>query len=119
MELTLEKMKQEVEWLRGEISQLRSQLYSESRKEKRLRAMLKALASNPIISKVEAADILMVSTRHLQRIRDEIGLKWKQNGRDSYYYLESIVIAIYKFHLPWNKRAYEKIKARVSDLPTA
>lgn len=113
----LENFKREVEIIKGEISRLREQLSTETRKEKQLRAMLKALAANPIISKSEAADILCVSERHLQRIREDIGLKWKQNGRDSYYFLESIVIAIYKFQLPWNRKAFERVQARVKNLP--
>lgn len=113
----LDNFKQEVEFIKGEISRLRELVTSESRKERKLRAMLKALAANPVITKAEAASILCVSERHLQRIREDIGLKWKQNGRDSNYFLESIVVAIYKHQLPWSRKAFERVQARVSNLP--
>lgn len=115
---TLAQLHEEVKSLKGEVSQLRALVNNEQKKKKREEEERSKMAEEALVSKVDAADILMVSPRHLQRIRHKIGLRWKKNGRDSYYYMESILYAIRTHKLPWNSRVYEKVRTRVLTYPT-
>ncbi len=116
-------MEQDINTVLSEMSQLRTELshitelltkYEKPKKEKETRP---PLPHNPRVSKDEAASILLVSPRQLQRIRKKIGLKWRMEGRDSVYFLESIVNAICHHQLPWNPAAYDQIISRITKLP--
>lgn len=75
---TLAQLHEEVKSLKGEISRLRALVNNEQKKKKREEEERTKMAEEALVSKVDAADILMVSPRHLRRIRHKIGLRWKR-----------------------------------------
>lgn len=111
-EKNINDLHKEMTEMRDEVTQIKAML---SGKKEREAAEKKS--ANHKVTKVEAADILFVSPRHLQRIRVSLGLKWMVRGNTSYYYLKNIVEAIQNFDLPWNCKAYEKVISRISKLP--
>lgn len=116
-------MEQDINTVISEMSQLRSELsritelLTRYEKPKKAKEDRPTLPHNPKVSKDEAAAILLVSPRQLQRIRKKIGLKWRMEGRESMYLLESIVNAICYHQLPWNPAVYDKILTRITKLP--
>lgn len=72
---------------------------------------------HPLIPRIRvrkqiAADILIISPRHLQRVRKRFKFTCVKIGRDTYYFLDEIVNAILEFDLPYNEKVFEKEKAR-------
>ena len=117
---TYESLKSEVAGMRGELSRVLEYLMAKEEKERKAREKQEAgpqMPVRPIVTKEEAAAILLVSPRHLQRIRKRLGLKWKKVGRETHYYLKEIVEAIHATQCPWDSVAYEKALKRVTRLP--
>lgn len=116
-------MEQDINTFISEMTQLRSELtrigelLTRYEKPKKTKEERPPLPHNPKVSKDEAAAILLVSPRQLQRIRKKIGLKWRMEGRESMYFLESIVNAICNYQLPWNPAVYDQILNRITKLP--
>lgn len=106
--------------MRGELSRVLEYLMAKEEKERKAREKQEAgpqMPVRPMVTKEEAAAILLVSPRHLQRIRKRLGLKWKKVGRETHYYLKEIVEAIHATQCPWDSVAYEKALKRVTRLP--
>lgn len=106
--------------MRGELSRVLEYLMAKEEKERKARVKQEAgpqMPVRPMVIKEEAAAILLVSPRHLQRIRKRLGLKWKKVGRETHYYLKEIVEAIHATQCPWDSVAYEKALKRVTRLP--
>lgn len=117
---TYESLKSEVAGMRGELSRVLEYLMAKEEKERKAREKQEAgpqMPVRPMVTKGEAAAILLVSPRHLQRIRKRLGLKWKKVGRETHYYLKEIVEAIHATQCPWDSVAYEKALKRVTRLP--
>lgn len=117
---TYESLKSEVAGMRGELSRVLEYLMAKEEKERKAREKQEAgpqMTVRPMVTKEEAAAILLVSPRHLQRIRKRLGLKWKKVGRETHYYLKEIVEAIHATQCPWDSVAYEKALKRVTRLP--
>ena len=117
---TYESPKSEVAGMRGELSRVLEYLMAKEEKERKAREKQEAgpqMPVRPMVTKEEAAAILLVSPRHLQRIRKRLGLKWKKVGRETHYYLKEIVEAIHATQCPWDSVAYEKALKRVTRLP--
>lgn len=117
---TYESLKSEVAGMRGELSRVLEYLMAKEEKERKAREKQEAgpqMPVRPMVTKEEAAAILLVSPRHLQRIRKRLGLKWKKVGRETHYYLKEIVGAIHATQCPWDSVAYEKALKRVTRLP--
>lgn len=117
---TYESLKSEVADMRGELSRVLEYLMAKEEKERKAREKQEAgpqMPVRPMVTKEEAAAILLVSPRHLQRIRKRLGLKWKKVGRETHYYLKEIVEAIHATQCPWDSVAYEKALKRVTRLP--
>ena len=117
---TYESLKSEVAGMRGELSRVLEYLMAKEEKERKAREKQEAgpqMPVRPMVTKEEAAAILLVSPRHLQRIRKRLGLKWKKVGRETHYYLKDIVEAIHATQCPWDSVAYEKALKRVTRLP--
>lgn len=115
-----ESLKTEVAGMRGELSRVLEYLMAKEEKERKAKEKNDArpqLPLRPMVTKEEAAAILLVSPRHLQRIRKKLGLKWKKVGRETHYYLKEIVDAIHATQSPWDSVAYEKALKRVTRLP--
>lgn len=106
--------------MRGDLSRVLDYIVAKEEKERKAREKNDArpqLPLRPMVTKEEAAAILLVSPRHLQRIRKKLGLKWKKVGRETHYYLKEIVDAIHATQCPWDSVAYEKVLKRVTHLP--
>lgn len=117
---TYESLKSEVAGMRGELSRVLEYLMAKEEKERKAREKQEAgpqMPVRPMVTKEEAAAILLVSPRHLQRIRKRLGFKWKKVGRETHYYLKEIVEAIHATQCPWDSVAYEKALKRVTRLP--
>lgn len=117
---TYESLKSEVAGMRGELSRVLEYLMAKEEKERKAREKQEAgpqMPVRPMVTKEEAAAILLVSPRHLQRIRKRLGLKWKKVGRETHYYLKEIVEAIHATQCQWDSVAYEKALKRVTRLP--
>lgn len=117
---TYESLKSEVAGMRGELSRVLEYLMAKEEKERKAREKQEAgpqMPVRPMVTKEEAAAIILVSPRHLQRIRKRLGLKWKKVGRETHYYLKEIVEAIHATQCPWDSVAYEKALKRVTRLP--
>lgn len=117
---TYESLKSEVAAMRGELSRVLEYLMAKEEKERKAREKQEAgpqMPVRPMVIKEEAAAILLVSPRHLQRIRKRLGLKWKKVGRETHYYLKEIVEAIHATQCPWDSVAYEKALKLVTRLP--
>lgn len=117
---TYESLKSEVAGMRGELSRVLEYLMAKEEKERKAKEKQEAgpqMPVRPMVTKEEAAAILLVSPRHLQRIRKRLGLKWKKFGRETHYYLKEIVEAIHATQCPWDSVAYEKALKRVTRLP--
>lgn len=117
---TYESLKTEVAGMRGELSRVLEYIIAKEEKERKAKEKKDAqppMPVRPMVTKEEAAAILLVSPRHLQRIRRRLGLKWKKVGRETHYYLKEIVEAIYATQCPWDSVAYEKALKRVTRLP--
>lgn len=117
---TYESLKSEVAGMRGELSRVLEYLMAKEEKERKAREKQEAgpqMPVRPMVTKEEAAAILLVSPRHIQRIRKRLGLKWKKVGRETHYYLKEIVEAIHATQCPWDSVAYEKALKRVTRLP--
>lgn len=117
---TYESLKSEVAGMRGELSRVLEYLMAKEEKERKAREKQEAgpqMPVRPMVTKEEAAAILLVSPRHLKRIRKRLGLKWKKVGRETHYYLKEIVEAIHATQCPWDSVAYEKALKRVTRLP--
>lgn len=117
---TYESLKSEVAGMRGELSRVLEYLMAKEEKERKAREKQEAgpqMPVRPMVTKEEAAAILLVSPRHLQRIRKRLGLKWKKVGRETHYYLKEIVEAIHATQCQWDSVAYEKALKRVTHLP--
>ncbi|WP_289066552.1 hypothetical protein [uncultured Alistipes sp.] len=115
-----ESLKTEVAGMRGELSRVLEYLMAKEEKERKGKEKKELHPQLPIrlmVTKEEAAAILLVSPRHLQRIRKKLGLKWKKVGRETHYYLKEIVDAIHATQCPWDSVAYEKALKRVTRLP--
>ena len=115
-----ESLKTEVAGMRGELSRVLEYLMAKEEKERKAKEKNDArpqLPLRPMVTKEEAAAFLLVSPRHLQRIRKKLGLKWKKVGRETNYYLKEIVDAIHATQCPWDSVAYEKALKRVTRLP--
>lgn len=115
-----ERLKDEVAGMRGEISRVLDYIKAKEEKERKAREEKESRPkppARPLVTKEEAASILLVSPRHLQRIRKKMALKWKKVGRETHYYLKEIVDAIHATQCPWNSAAYEKVLKRVTHLP--
>ena len=115
-----ESLRTEVADMRGELSRVLEYLIAKEDKERKAKEKLQAkpqMPARPMVTKEEAAAILLVSSRHLQRIRKRLGLKWKKVGRETHYYLKEIVEAIHATQCPWDSAAYEKALKRVTRLP--
>lgn len=52
------------------------------------------LPNEPKVSKYEAAEILCISPRQLQRTRQKLKLKWRKVGKETHYLLKELVEAI-------------------------
>lgn len=106
--------------MRGELSRVLEYLMAKEEKERKAKEKKELHPQLPIrlmVTKEEAAAILMVSTRHLQRIRKRMALKWKKVGRETLYYLKELVDAIHATQCQWDSVAYEKALKRVTRLP--
>lgn len=117
---TYESLKTEVAGMRGELSRVLEYIIAKEEKERKAKEKKEAqppMPVRPMVTKEEAAAILLVSPRHLQRIRRRLGLKWKKVGRETHYYLKEIVEAIHATQCPWDSVAYEKALKRVTRLP--
>ena len=115
-----ESLKTEVAGMRGELSRVLEYLMAKEEKERKGKEKKELHPQLPIrlmVTKEEAAAILLVSPRHLQRIRKKLGLKWKKVGRETHYYLKEIVDAIHATQCPWDSVAYEKALKRLTRLP--
>lgn len=117
------EIKDEVATLREEVATLRIQLKEQEEEAIRRHKELKnendnyILPSRPLVSKEEAAAILMMSSRQLQRVRGRLKLRWEKVGRETHYLLKDIVDAIWRVQCPWNYNAYERVLERVTRLP--
>lgn len=117
---TYESLKSEVAGMRGELSRVLEYLMAKEEKERKAREKQEAgpqMPVRPMVTKEEAAAILMVSPRHLQRIRKRMALKWKKVGRETLYYLKELVDAIHATQCQWDSVTYEKALKRVTRLP--
>lgn len=117
---TYESLKSEVAGMRGELSRVLEYLMAKEEKERKAKEKKESHPQLPVrlmITKEEAAAILMVSSRHLQRIRKRMALKWKKVGRETLYYLKELVDAINATQCQWDSVAYEKALKRVTRLP--
>lgn len=117
---TYECLKEEVAGMRGDLSRVLDYIVAKEEKERKAKEKNDAqpqLPVRPMVTKDEAAAILLVSPRHLQRIRKKLGLKWKTVGRETHYYLKEIVEAIHATQCPWDSVAYEKALKRLTRLP--
>lgn len=115
---TLESIQSKVENMQGDISQILAHIETESKKKKKKEVKIDSPPPpRPKVTKEEAAGILTISTRQLQRVRKKFKLKWAYFGRESYYYLDTIVEAITMYDLPWNPTLFEKIKSRIKTIP--
>ncbi len=113
-----EALQSKVDSMQGDISQILAYMEDESAKKKKKEAKIpQPPPPRPKVSKDEAARILLISPRQLQRVRKKYKLKWMMFGRDSYYYLDTIVEAIVIFELPWDPIEFEKCKTRISKIP--
>lgn len=115
-----ESLKTEVAGMRGELSRVLEYLMAKDEKERKAKEKKESHPQLPVrlmITKEEAAAILMVSSRHLQRIRKRMALKWKKVGRETLYYLKELVDAINATQCQWDSVAYEKALKRVTRLP--
>lgn len=115
-----ESLKTEVAGMRGELSRVLEYLMAKEEKERKAKEKKDLHPQLPIrlmVTKEEAAAILMVSPRHLQRIRKRMALKWKKVGRETLYYLKELVDAIHATQCQWDSVAYEKALKRVTRLP--
>lgn len=111
---------QEVQRMQGTLSRLEKYIAAQDEKIQKAEEygfIHERLPNQPMVSKYEAAAILCVSPRHLQRIRKRLVLKWKKVGRETHYFLKELVEAIEKFQCPWNPVAYERAMKRVTRLP--
>lgn len=108
-------LKEEVAQMRSDISRLLEQISKKETPPKKVKET--PMPINPKVSKVEAAAILLISPRQLQRVRKRLNLKWRMEGRDSYYYLDTIVKAIHTFGLSWSQSEFDKIVSRLNRLP--
>ena len=113
----LEHLQSKVENMQGEISQILALVQSESAKKKKEVKLSQPPPPRPKVSKDEASRILLISPRHLQRVRKKYKLKWIMVGRDSYYYLDTLVEAITIYELPWDPAEFEKCKKRITKIP--
>ena len=116
MELNIEQILNEVSEMREGMVRIMEYI-SKKEQPQQVKEKTYPLPQNPKVTKDEAASILLVSPRHLQRIRKKIGLKWRKEGRDTMYFLDSIVNAIRNNQLSWSPIAYDKIINRISKLP--
>ena len=99
-----EALQSKVDSMQGDISQILAYMESVSAKKKKQEAKIpQPPPPRPKVSKDEAARILLISPRQLQR--------------DSYYYLDTIVEAIVIFELPWDPIEFEKCKTRITKIP--
>ena len=106
--------------MRGDLSRVLDYIVAKEEKERKAKEKNDArpqLPARPMVTKDEAAATLLVSPRHLQRIRKKLGLKWKMVGRETHYYLKEIVDAIHATQCPWDSVAYEKALKRLTRLP--
>lgn len=117
---TYDGLLEEVSGMRGDLSRLLSYISDKEENERKAKEKKEAtppIPQRPMVTKEEASAILLVSSRHLQRIRRRLGLKWKKVGRETHYYLKEIVEAIWATQCPWDSNAYEKALKRVTRLP--
>lgn len=117
----LTTLRTEVAEMRVEIRTLISEMESREKRLAREREKEKEKAptmpNRPKVSKVEAASILLMSPRNLQRIRKKVGLKWIKSGRETHYFLETIVAAIHAYQLAWSQKAFDSVRSRITKLP--
>lgn len=117
---TYDGLLEEVSGMRGDLSRLLSYISEKEENERKAKEKKEAtppIPQRPMVTKEEASAILLVSSRHLQRIRRKLGLKWKKVGRETHYYLKEIVEAIWATQCPWDSAAYERALKRVTRLP--
>lgn len=117
---TYESLKTEVAGMRGELSRVLEYIIAKEEKERKAKEKKESqppMPVRPMVTKEEAAAILLVSPRHLQRIRKRMALKWQKVGRETLYYLKELVDAIHATQCQWDSVAYEKALKRVTRLP--
>lgn len=123
---TFESLKEEIARMRSDLSLIIE--YIEATKDKWRTAeerqssdkqyeMETQLSARSLVTNREAADILLISTRQLQRIRTRLCLRWVRTGRETHYYLRDIVTAINTTNCRWDSAAYEKVLRRLTRRP--
>ncbi|MCM1152588.1 MAG: hypothetical protein NC328_02900 [Muribaculum sp.] len=113
----LESLQSQVDTMQGDISQILAFVKTESAKKKKEVKIPQPPPPRIKVTKDEAARILLISPRQVQRVRNKYKLKWTMIGRDSYYYLDTLVEAIKLFELPWDPAEFERCKKRITKIP--
>ncbi len=111
---------QEFQALKGKIDRIEQYIIAQETKLQKAEEfgfINKKLPYEPKVSKYEAAEILCVSPRQLQRIRVRMKLKWRKVGKETHYLLKELVEAIERTQCNWNPTAYERALKRVTRLP--
>lgn len=113
----------EMEEMRGKLSDVLFYIAKKEKEADEKKENPTAYADNfvlpprPMVTKNEAAALLMISPRQLQRVRHRLKLKWEMVGRETHYSLKELVKAIWDTQCPWDIAVYEKILNRVTRLP--
>ncbi len=116
-QITLETLHQRIDSLQELLMNVLDLLSKEKKKQSKENEERDDMMSMPPISNYDAAQLLLMSTRQLQRVRRKYKLIWEERGREVYYHLTPIIKAIRNFNLHWNQSVLEKLMSNYKKLP--
>lgn len=116
-QVTLESLDRKLESLRVLLTRLLDTVSGENAGRRETKEKRDVVAEMPPIRNVEAADLLGMSTRQLQRVRRRYRLVWEIRGREVFYQLAPILRAIRRFNLCWNATVLDRLMDAHRSLP--
>ena len=116
-QITLETLLRKIDGLRELLTKALDLLSKEKTAGREERDDQEALRAMPPISNYDAARLLRISTRQLQRVRGKYRLVWEARGRGVFYSLPSIIRAIRAYNLDWNDSVLRSLISNYHRLP--
>lgn len=116
-QITLETIDRKIDSLQTLLIKLFDLLYGEKKRQSQEKEDKDSLVSMPPISNTDAARLLLISTRQLQRVRRKYRLIWESRGRCVYYHISPIIKAIRAFNLQWSQSVLDSLIANHKRLP--
>lgn len=114
---TLESLSRKIDSIQALLMKALDLLSNEKEQQIRKKEEKDVIREMPPIRNSDAAGLLQMSTRQLQRVRKTYKLKWERRGREVYYFLTPIISAIRIRNLRWNRQLLEKLLAGYRQLP--